>query len=263
MLATRRAIFGQSWQSLAVRSHPGILEVAGDHGVRIGETRDGAVLAEHQAAWTLDSQKDAIHHVRKHILSQPTWHLHPDNKHGARNTLLVLRFLHDFEGRLQLMQSQAENRSVEEDERDYYNSPPSSREEEEQEVEPPAVPCRWSSLELFCRPWVVSLGEGDVILRMHEHIPRALRGVCGLCSPCGLPLGALLAWVTLQSPLAFSRLHMRRIIGPQLSAHHVCLDSAYNVSADIACPEAIETIASRPNDISTLVDGALPEFSAV
>merc|ERR1719323_2598458 len=91
------------------------------------------------------------------------------------------------------------------------------------------MPCKWSALELFCRPWVLTDRQGSTLLQLEEHVPPSLRALCALLSPCGVPIGSLLAWVTLQSPTAFCRLHLRRIAGPRLLPCRVPLESSYRI----------------------------------
>jgi len=197
----------------------------------------GVLVAQHEATWTLESQKEAIREVRNFVLAKPTPHLHTRDMEGMCNTLMVLRFLHDFEGCLEQLHCTRVG--------DALTGEPLDR---------------WSVLELFCRPWVVTQGQGVVLLRLEEHVPVSLRALCALCSPWGLPFGALLAWVTLQSPSAFCRLHLRRIVGPRLVPCRVHLDSNYHVEHGGLCMEALAKVAASPVGICQVVKGAIPHF---
>mmetsp|Transcript_80870 Transcript_80870/g.205523 ORF Transcript_80870/g.205523 Transcript_80870/m.205523 type:complete len:276 (+) Transcript_80870:100-927(+) len=214
------------------------LDTEREHQVYISESRRGVLVARHEAAWTLEAQRDAIREIRQSVLARPTRHLHCSSRDGVHNTLMVLRFLHDFEGRVAQVQCGSSGGSEEDD---------------------GASPDKWSSLELFCRPWVVSQGGGPTLLRMEEHVPPSLRALCAVCSPWGLPFGSLLAWVTLQSPKAFCRLHLRRIAGPGLAPWHVRADATYRVElGDADAEAALKEVVASPMRICDIVKGDPP-----
>lgn len=192
-------------------------------------------MAQHAAAWTLAAQKQALDQVRRRVLSaaegrDPTPHFHANDIEGAENIILALRFLHDLEGRVEELERAC-----------------SSCEEVEDGDEPSAAKCTWTPLELFCRPWVIGISRGSrrakEILRLEEHVPGSLRALCGVFFPCGIPIGALLAWVTVQSPRAFTKLHVRRIMGNRISPCRVRLDQSYRVEAPGLGPGALAEAA--------------------
>uniref|UniRef100_A0A7S0AAF1 Uncharacterized protein n=1 Tax=Pyrodinium bahamense TaxID=73915 RepID=A0A7S0AAF1_9DINO len=247
LLGGRRVVWAQAesqggWRPLALTHSPDAAgaAAAGEHRLRLGESEAGTLVAQHSMAFTLSAQKEAIEQVRRRVLDQPTQHLHTRSLEGVHNMLMVLRFLHDFEGRLEQMQGGAAEAAE-------------------------GVPtCGWSSLELFCRPWVVGCGHGRYLrgtelLRLEEHIPSSLRILCAVLSPWGVPLGSLLAWVTLQSPAAFCRLHLRRIIGPHVAPCRVQLDLGYRVEDEGLSVEALASAAAA-GGARDLVRGGIPQL---
>jgi len=238
MLASRRMAWGVGWQ--AIRQAPELAEAtasaSSEHQWRIGQSGAGAVVAQHEGVWTPQGQKGVLREVRLHLLSQPTQHMHTKSIEGVSNMLLVLRFLHDLESRLE-----------------HFEEGSGSDADES---------CMWSARELFCRPWVLANTAGPILLRLEEHVPPTLRTLCALCSPWGVPLGSLLAWVTLQSPSAFCRLHARRIVGPRIAPCCVQLGvNNYQIEARGLGLEALAEAARSPAGVHELVKGTLPQLT--
>lgn len=230
-----------------------------DRQVRIGKEDSGTLVAQHAAAWTLGAQKKALAHVRHEVLAHPTQHLHTGTLEGVHNTLMVLRFLHDFEARLDSM-DQPEWPSKSED--TGKAAPPEPQASVPQVAEDGDGGASWLGLEFFCRPWVVKGSRrGQELLRLEEFIPAHLRAMCAVISPCGLPLGSLLAWLNLQDPVAFCKLHLRRIAGPRVAPCRVALDSSYRVEGGHLSIAALKDAALSGQGAHELVQGAIPEFA--
>lgn len=268
MLSGRRVSWPKGWQVFRrdVSCPKSQLEATGGPCIRIGEGRHGALVAQHEGTWTLEAQRDAIQEIRGRMLTQPTRHLHTNSVDGVHNMLMVLRFLHDFEASIANMQP-SEPSDVIETEQDFALK--------ELPVADPgaavvAVPTstkrydRWSALELFCRPWVVSYGGrgSQELLRLEEYVPPGLRAMCAIFMPWGLPIGSVLAWVTLQSPQAYCRLHLRRIAGPRLVPWRIRLDGGYRVESigSRFGAEALAEVVSNPAGICEVVKGDIPEI---
>jgi hypothetical protein len=253
LASKRRVAWVQDWQTLQklATGTPNLLESQGEH--RFGRSDAGAFVLQHHGAWTFEEQKVLLEVLRLHVIAHPTQHLHTRSIEGVHNLLMVLRFLHDMESCLEDLQQAAlqEVRELQEEEED---------DDEEPEAASQLHPCRWSALELFCRPWVVTHQGGPPLLCLEEHLDPLLRTLCALCSPWGLPFGSLLAWVTLQSPSAFCRLHVRRIVGPRLAPYRVQLAGSYNVQAEGFGLEALKDMAANPASIREVVKGVLPQL---
>jgi len=232
-----RVAWTQDWQTIATHAAPRDLAI--EQQLRLGESASGALVVQHAAAWHLDAQKEALQGARRSVLARKTSRLDTRTEEGAHNALLVLRFLHDLEGRLEALHTPIDEAPVTEEAAS-------------------GAGCAWSAMELFCRPWVVARGKGEELLKLEEFVPAPLRALCAICSPWGVPLGALAAWVTVQSPEAFARLHLRRIAGPKLRPWRVSLDSGYRVEAGGLGIEALADAAASGQGVLELVRGAAP-----
>mmetsp|Transcript_46505 Transcript_46505/g.92128 ORF Transcript_46505/g.92128 Transcript_46505/m.92128 type:complete len:244 (+) Transcript_46505:40-771(+) len=234
MLAGRRIAWAQGWQ--AIKMCPEGLEAVAaaaagrDHLLRMGESCAGALVAQHEKAWTLEAQQGALRTIRRHVQVSATKHLHNRDAEGVHNKLRVLRYLHDFEDRLELMHN-------------------GSGEDLDGQLDV------WSALEQFCRPR--SLTQGSVeLVRFEEHVPPELRVLCALLSPVGMPVGSILAWLTLQSPSAFCRLHLRRVVGPRVAPCRVRLDKEYAIEPSNLSLQALDDATNTKSGIYELVKAA-------
>jgi len=202
----------------------------------MSQNRRGTLVAEHSVAWTLDAQRDVFAEVRSSLLEHQTRHIHTRDPEGVGNTLMVLRFLHDLETKVHELQNDGD---------------------EEQHLD------AWSALDYFCRPWVVTKSKNDPLLCLQEHVPPLNRALCGVCWPVGLSLGALGAWVTMQSPEAFCRLHVRRIVGNRLRPTKVNVDSTYRLAcATFEVEAALKEVMDAPRRICDVVKGEIPSTIA-
>lgn len=203
------------------------------HTLRFGEHK-GAALAQHERAWTPEAQREVLSDIRQFVLNHSSGQLNSDDSQGVANKLMILRFLDDFDRKVA--------DSCGDD----------------------ATPVdRWSNLDLFCRPWVLKHNKTK-LLRMEETMPTGLRALLSVLAPVGMPVGAVAAWVTVQSPQAFSRLHMRRIVGNRLMPWCVPLDASYKLNvAGADALEAFREVQSAPKLIRDVVEGDAPACFAM
>eukprot|EP00441_Pelagodinium_beii_P024139 CAMPEP_0197674464 /NCGR_PEP_ID=MMETSP1338-20131121/83039_1 /TAXON_ID=43686 ORGANISM="Pelagodinium beii, Strain RCC1491" /NCGR_SAMPLE_ID=MMETSP1338 /ASSEMBLY_ACC=CAM_ASM_000754 /LENGTH=253 /DNA_ID=CAMNT_0043254877 /DNA_START=14 /DNA_END=773 /DNA_ORIENTATION=+ len=207
--------------------------------LRLGNNQNGTLVAQHFAAWTPETQLESLQKLRKEVLAEPTAHLNLQTWDGLNNTLMVLRFLHDFEVLLEKV-----NKEASLDLRDQS-------------------PCDdWAALEIFCRPWVLMISPGVELLRIEEFVPPSIRALCAGFSPFMVPLSVLVAWVTVQSPKAFCQLHLRRILGPRVVPWRVQLDGSYQVRPrkDMSLEAVAAAILGGGAGVE-LVHGVLPELA--
>jgi len=205
--------------------------------LRSGETERGAWLTQHFATWDLPEQKSALNRIRKQVLSEPTSHLNLQSEKGVRNTMLVLRFLQDFESHLDRM--------------NVKNQPAAQAQPQDDRDE-------WAAMELFCRPWVITEAETE-LLRLEEFLDPTTRVFCAAVMPCMLPTSSLVAWLMEQSPRAWRRLHLVRVFGPQLFACRIRLDSCYRIeSAGLGLRELADAVVQ--GQAMSMVKGAIPQL---
>ncbi|CAE7878701.1 unnamed protein product, partial [Symbiodinium sp. KB8] len=200
-------------------------EDSSGYSLRSGVTERGAWLTQHFATWDLSEQKSALSRIRKQVLSEPTTHLNLQTERGVRNTILVLRFLHDFEGHLDRCNTRTEKE-------------PQAKQEGERD--------EWANMELFCRPWVIADAETE-LLRLEEFLDPTTRFACLALSVTGIgPAFALLsAMVAGQSPRAWGGLHLSRLLGPDLSpfACRIQLDSFYRIDTSLGLGELAKAVS--------------------
>eukprot|EP00439_Symbiodinium_sp_Y106_P034850 s1284_g4.t1 len=195
-------------------------EDSSGYSLRSGVTERGAWLTQHFATWDLSEQKSALNRIRKQVLSEPTTHLNLQTERGVRNTILVLRFLHDFEGHLDRCNTRTEKE-------------PQAKQEGERD--------EWANMELFCRPWVIADAE---TLAAHGMLPAA----------------SLAAMVLGQSPRAWRRLHFARLLGPNLFACRVQLDSFYRIDTSLGLGELAKAVSQ--GQAMSCVQGAIPQLTS-
>lgn len=208
--------------------------------VRTGLTNSGALLTQHFAVWEPDTQKQTLKRIRKKVLTEPTEKLNLQTDSGVRNTMLVLRFLHDLEHHLDAMNSQK-----------IGNNDGESSETCDEE---------WAALELFCRPWIIAADSNTELLRIEEFVDPLLRGFCGVLSLFGgAPMAVAATWLQVQSPRAWLRLHSHRLFGPNWNPCKVQLDAGYRIEATGLTFSEMAEACSK--DLSNhLVKGDLPEL---
>lgn len=233
VLGSRQVQWKEDWpdESGVSESRPSAVNM------RVGCTEDASLVVQHSAVWTLDMQRGALARIRREVLAQPTRNLNLRTMEGIHNTLLVLRFLHDLEGLLEQMNTEA---SIDAE---------TKRADE------------WAALELFCRPWVVARSAGAELLRLEEFVPPMLRALCLAVFPCMVPLSALVAWVAVQSPRAFCRLHLRRIAGPQVAPCRISLDSGYRIEIRDMGLEALAEAVLKGSALNFVQGGLHPVLS--
>jgi len=212
-------------------------EDSSGYSLRSGVTERGAWLTQHFATWDLSEQKSALNRIRKQVLSEPTTHLNLQTERGVRNTILVLRFLHDFEGHLDRCNTRTEKE-------------PQAKQEGERD--------EWANMELFCRPWVIADAETE-LLRLEEFLDPTTRFTCWALSPCMLPAASLAAMVLGQSPRAWRRLHFARLLGPNLFACRVQLDSFYRIDTSLGLGELAKAVSQ--GQAMSCVQGAIPQLT--
>lgn len=239
VLGSRRVQWKEDWpdesgvsESRPSESRPSTVNL------RVGCTEDASLVVQHSVVWTLDMQRGALAKIRREVLAQPTQNLNLRTMEGIHNTLLVLRFLHDLEGLLEQMNTEAtidaETKRADE----------------------------WAALELFCRPWVLARSAGAELLRLEEFVPPMLRALCLAVFPCMVPLSALVAWVAVQSPRAFCRLHLRRIAGPRLAPCRISLDSGYRIEISDMGLEALAEAVLQGSALTFVQGGLHPVLSS-
>ncbi|CAJ1428222.1 unnamed protein product [Effrenium voratum] len=205
--------------------------------LRAGKTDAGALLMQHFTVWDLKLQRRALEKIRSQVLQEPTENLNLQSETGVHNTLLVLRFLHDLESHLEKMNAALQASS--------------------NEISPDCD--EWAALELFCRPWVLVSG-GVELLRVEEFVDPCIRVMMGAAASCALvPMAAMAtAWLRVQSPRAWCRLHARRLLGPSWDPCRIQLDKSYRIDASLELPELAEAVSK--GRALHLVKGVVPEL---
>lgn len=208
--------------------------------VRTGVTDRGALLTQHFEVWEPKRQKATLNRIRTKILTEPTDQLNLRSDSGIRNTMLVLRFLHDLEGRLDQMHASAE------------------KEDDSSESDGDF----WAASEIFCRPWIIAVDSNTELLRFEEFVDPVFRAFCGVLSLFGCaPFAVTAAWLQVQSPRAWWRLHTHRVFGPDWNPCKVHLDAGYRIEeTGLSLREMAEAVA-RGRSISGMVSGAIPELA--
>lgn len=210
---------------------------ASDTLVRTGLTDSGALLTQHFAVWEPERQKQTLKGIRKKILQEPTEKLNLKSEAGIRNTMLVLRFLHDLEQQLDAMNSGTET----------------------QEGEASENCDEWAGMEFFCRPWVIAADSNTELLRIEEFVDPLLRGFCGLLSAAGAPvLAVAAAWLQMHSPRAWMQLHSHRLFGPSWNPCKVQLDAGYRIDSGLSFKEMADACAKGLS--VGMVKGDLPQL---
>lgn len=188
--------------------------------VRTGLTDSGALLTQHFAVWEPERQKQTL-----------------KSEAGIRNTMLVLRFLHDLEQQLDAMNSGTET----------------------QEGEASENCDEWAGMEFFCRPWVIAADSNTELLRIEEFVDPLLRGFCGLLSAAGAPvLAVAAAWLQMHSPRAWMQLHSHRLFGPSWNPCKVQLDAGYRIDSGLSFNEMADACAKGLS--VGMVKGDLPQL---
>lgn len=201
----------------------------GSQELRIWESTSGALVAQHDEVEDIDACKWTLERARHHVLAFGTKNLNKSSPKDVHNTLMVLRFLHDLETRIEEL-----------------------RHEDLGTV----------AVELFERPWVLSRssswGRATEVLQLRPR-PDSLarRAVMAAISPVVAPVGALSTYFKAGSAnsLAACKWYFRAVTDfpcrVQLDQCYLVVEGDYTSMAEAAASGI---------DVCRFVHGFLPHF---